>query len=79
MLSNAVDEMMCNNIPYHVNGNREKYPNALVRNFQLIVSLIPLIHLYCSDAPYYITWYFSASSINCKAGGGKKKKLPKPP
>lgn len=73
VLSNAVDEMMCNSVQYSVNGNIEKYPKTLVRNFELIASLIPLIHLYCSNVPYYVTWYFSALQSIAKLKEAREK------
>lgn len=72
MLSNGVDEMMCNNVHYPVNGNIEKISKDI--NFKFLVDYFlnnfntPLFMLHCV--------VLLSFSVNYEAKGGQKGKLP---
>lgn len=75
MLSNAVDEMMCNNVQYTVNGNIEKISKDI--NLKFLVDYFlnnfntPIFILHCV--------VLLSFSFSYEAKGGQKGKLPPPP
>lgn len=75
MLSNAVDERMCNNVQYPVNGNIKNISKYINLKFSVdyFVNTFDTCTFILHDVVLLRT------SVNYEAKGGQRGKLPKPP